>query len=187
MIQKAVLIILLLFPFCSYSQSKIEIEKRIKKENAPLPAQKFVDSLYFSSKINWFVEQDFNKKTYEAKTKSKGKKYSIEFDTLGNIEDIEVVIKWQQIPLSIQNAICKKMTTDFEKFKIKKIQIQYSGNSTELLKLKKNTENLIIKYEIVLKGKKNAQSLFYEYLFSEKGEIEKEQQFDFRNTDHLEY
>ncbi len=181
------LLFLVLFPFCSFSQSKIEIEERIKKDDVPLLAQKFVDSLYFTSKIKWFVEQDYTKKTYEAKTKTKGKKYSIEFDSLGNIEDIELEIKWKQIPISIQDAICQKLSTDFKKNKIKKIQIQYSGKSTDLLNLETNRESLIIKYEIVVKGQKELKTSFYEYLFSEKGEVEEEIEFDFRNTDHLEY
>lgn len=184
---KLILILLFSFPICGYSQSKTELEQRIKKENAPLAAQKFIDSLYFSSKIKWFVEQDYTTKTFEAKTKSKGKKYSIEFDSLGKIEDIEIEIKWNEIPLSIQNRICQKWNADFEKFKIKKIQIQYTGKSIDLLNIEKNTEQLSIKYEIVLKGQKNTQTSFYEYLFSEKGEVEEIQQLNFRNTDNLEY
>lgn len=182
-----ILILFFLFPFYSYSQSKIELEERIEKKDAPLPAQKFIDSLYFFSKIKWFVEQDYNNKTFEAKTKSEGKKYSIEFDTLGQIEDIEVVIEWSQISVSIQDAICKKLNTDFERYKIKKIQIQYSGKEEDLLNFKTNVENLTLKYEIVVKGQKESKKTFYEYLFSEKGEFEEELQFKFRNTDHLEY
>lgn len=171
----------------TYSQSKIEIEERIEKKEIPLSAQNFIDSLYFFSKIKWFVEQEYNKKTYEAKTKSKGKKYSIEFDSLGQIEDIELEIKWNQIPISTQNEILKKLNTDFEKHKIKKIQIQYTGKATDLISFQISTENLTIKYEIVLKGQKKSKTSFYEYLFSAKGELENEILFEFRNTDHLEY
>ncbi|WP_338761712.1 hypothetical protein WAF17_16030 [Bernardetia sp. ABR2-2B] len=181
------LLFLLFISFYSYSQSKLEIEERIKKGEAPPLAQKFIDSLHFSSKIKWFVEQDYDRKTYEAKTKSEGKKYSIEFDTLGKIEDIEVEIKWHQIPIAVRKNICQRLNADFEKHKIKKIQTQYSGSSADLLNLKTSIENLIIKYEIVLKGQKKSQILFYEYLFSKEGEFEEESQFDFRNTDHLEY
>lgn len=173
--------------FYSYSQSKTELEERIDKRDAPLLAQKFIDSLAFSSKIKWYIEQDYTKKTVEAKTKSEGKKYSIEFDTLGQIEDIEVEIKWNQIPIFTQNAICEKLNADFEKHKIKKIQIQYIGKEADLLNFQTSTEKLIIKYEIVLKGEKQSKISFYEYLFSEKGDFEQEAQFDFRNTDHLEY
>lgn len=60
-----------------------------------------------------------------------------------------------------------------------------------MINFKTNTKNLIIRYEIVLKGQKNSksnsQTLFYEYLFSEQGEIEEEIQFEFRNTDNIEY
>ena len=182
-----VLALFLVLPFYSYSQSKLEIEERIEKSKVPLLAQKFIDSLDFSSQVKWFVEQDFTKKTYEAKIKEKGKKYSIEFDSLGNIEDIEVEIEWNQIPLSTQNAICEKLTTDFEKFKIKRIQIQYSGKSSDLPNFEVNTENLISRYEIVLKGKKQSKTSSYEYLFSEKGVVEEEMQIEFRNTDNIEY
>ena len=179
MIKKVVLIILLLLPFHSYSQSKIEIEERIEKEQVPFLAQKFIDSLHFSSKIKWYLEKNYIKTTYEAKIKEKGQKYSIEFDTLGKVEDIEVEMKWNQIPVSTQHAICEKLTTEFEKFKIKKIQIQYTGLKKDLFNFKINTQNLVIKYEIVVKGKKESQNSFYEYLFSEKGEIEQKLQFDF--------
>ncbi len=188
MMKKIVLpLLLILFPFFCYSQSKIETEERIKKDEAPLPAQKFIDSLCFSSKIKWFVERNYKKKSYEAKTKSKKGKYSIEFDSWGNIEDIELEIKWNKILPSTQDAICQKLNIDFEKFRIKKIQIQYTGTATDLLKVRTSTENLVSRYEIVLKGQKEGKSSFYEYLFSEKGELEEEVEFDFRNTDHLEY
>lgn len=182
-----ILAILFIFPFYSFSQSKTELEERVEKKDVPLAAQQFIDSLHFSSKIKWFVEQDHEKKTFEAKTKSKGKKYSIEFDSLGNIEDIEIEMKWKKIPLTTQNAICSILKTDFDKVKINKIQIQYSGNSIDLIHFRKNKKNLVISYEIVLKGQKSSQTSFYEYLFSEKGELEKKILLDFRNTDHLEY
>lgn len=173
--------------FYSYSQSKLEIEERIAKEKAPFPAQKFIDSLHFSSKIKWYLEKDYIKTTYEAKTKEKRKKYSIEFDSLGQIEDIELEINWKRIPTSTQNAICEKLHTEFEKFKIKKIQIQYTGLKKDLFDFKVSTQNLTIKYEIVVKGKKESQNSFYEYLFSDKGKLEQKLEFDFRNIDHLEY
>ena len=187
MLKYIFLIFLFFLPFLSYSQSKIEMEERIKKGDAPFSAQRFVDSLNFNSKIKWFVEQGSGNKSYEAKTKFEGKKYSIEFDSLGDIEDIEVEVKWKQINSSTQNAICEQWHTDFEKFRIRKIQIQYSGKKGDLLDLKNSTENLIIKYEIVLKGQKNGETFFYEYLFSKEGELEKRQKFYFRNTDHLDY
>lgn len=187
MIKKIILLSIFFIPLYSYSQSKIEIEKRVKKQNVPLPAQKFVDSLSFSSKVKWFIEQDYTQKTYEAKTKEKGKKYSIEFDSLGQIEDIEVAIKWKDIPLSTQKNICEKLKMNFEKHKIKKIQIQYTGKENDLLNLKTNTENLTVKYEVVIRGRKDTKEAFYEYLFSESGELEEKTQIDFRNTDHLDY
>ena len=173
--------------FYSYSQSKREIEERIAKEEVPFLAQKFIDSLYFSSKIRWYREKNYIKTTYEAKIKHTGKKYSIEFDSLGNIEDIELEIKWKQISTSTQNAICEKLNTEFKKFKIKKIQIQYTGLKKDLFNFKISTQSLIIKYEIIVKGKKDTQNSFYEYLFSEKGKLEQKLQIDFRNIDHLEY
>ncbi len=183
----AVLIGFFFLPFYSFSQSKLEIEKQINKSEAPLSAQKFVDSLNLSSKVRWFVEQNHTTKTFEAKTNDREKKYSIEFNSLGKIEDIELVIEWNQIPLSTQDEICQKLTTSFEKFRIKKIQIQYSGEEKKLINFRTNTENLTIKYEIVIKGQKNSATSMYEYLFSEKGKVEEELQLDFRNTDHLDY
>ncbi|PIY12585.1 MAG: hypothetical protein COZ18_01665 [Flexibacter sp. CG_4_10_14_3_um_filter_32_15] len=186
---KAILIIVLLFifPLYSYAQSKVEIEERIEKKDVPLPAQQFIDSLCFSSKIKWFVEQNYITKTFEAKITANGTTCSIEFDSLGKIEDVEVEISWKKISEDTQGKINEQLNTDFEKHKIKKIQIQYSGKETDLLNFRTNTENLTIKYEIVVKGQKESKIEFYEYLFSEKGELENKVQFDFRNTDHLEY
>lgn len=173
--------------FYSYSQSKLEIEERIEKEEVPFVAQQFIDSLCFSSKIKWYLEKNYIKTTYEAKIKEKGQKYSIEFDSLGQIEDIEIEIDWKQIPTSVQASICTVLKADFEKHKISKIQIQYTGKTEDLIKVRMQKDNLTIKYEIVLKGQNDSEIEFYEYLFSETGTFEQKMILDFRNTDHLEY
>lgn len=181
------LIFLFLYPLCSYSQSKIEIEKRVDTSDVPIIAQRFMDSLHFSSKIMWFVEQDYDRESFEAKTKYKGKKYSIEFDTLGKIEDIEIKIKWRQISVSSQKVICERLKKVFSKYKIKKIQIQYTGTEKDLINFYDKKDRLTTKYEIIVKGMKENQTSLYEFLFSEDGKLESQRQIDFRNTDHLEY
>ncbi|MEX1002328.1 MAG: hypothetical protein WDZ35_09470 [Crocinitomicaceae bacterium] len=177
--------------FPAYGQEKQEKEMRISPEDVPEKALEFIDSLHLDNKIKWYFEEDLNSVSIEAKTKHKKKRYSIEFDTLGNIQDVEIQLSWEELPETTQNTICAYLSAVFSDFRIKKIQLHYEGSVQALidqLKSNKPVDGVIIKYEIVLKGKEEDRFWkWYEYTFLENGKHEKRSLIIFRNTDNLEY
>lgn len=184
------LFLFLLIACCIHAraQEKFEREYRLKKENIPSKAVEFVKKFNFDRAVKWFGEESLQGKSIEAKVKFNKTKYSIEFDTLGNLQDVEIEIPFQKIQKNSAQKIQEFFAKDFQKFKIIKIQKQFSGTPAEVLNdLKNNGNSSSIKYEIVVKGKDQSGRNLYEYTFSSAGDFEKKEKIIFRNSDHLEY
>lgn len=182
--------ILLLFPIISKAQHKYEREFRIKAETIPQSAKDFIDSISADSKIKWYKEISLNDITLEAKFKYNKKKFSVEFDTLGKLQDVEFVIKKREISPEIYNKIENKLDSIYQKWKFQKIQIHYSGKSKDIVAaIRKNepSNSLKIAYEIVLKGKNLEDTQLYEITFNEQGEVQNSLQIILDKADHLEY
>ena len=172
------------------AQEKFEKESRIKRQDVPSNAVQFIDSLVLKNRVKWFLEEGLERKSIEAKFKNKKKRYSIEFDTLGNVEDVEIEINWKELRTQLKDSIYFRLKKDCLKHKIVKVQIQFSGNQPDLLSKLKTTEtipNLITKYEVIVKcSSKNSVDLF-EYLFSDAGQPLSISKIIFKNSSHLEY
>ncbi|MCB0629166.1 MAG: hypothetical protein R2824_18705 [Saprospiraceae bacterium] len=172
------------------SAQKYEREYRIQEMQVPEQALQFVRESGFDRKIRWYAEEGWQRHSIEAKTRFNKHRYSIEFDTTGRLEDIEIVIDRRKLPAATRQAILSKFASDFEKFKIIKIQIQYSGDPVALRQLTAkpfDTQNVIVKYELIVKGRTSGKAHWYEYLFTDKGVAEHRTVSLFRNTDNLEY
>lgn len=186
-------LIFLLLLFCTViqlsAQTKYEYETKISFEKVPEKARLFVSKIIQSKKVKWYKEQSNNAISFEAKSKFKGKKYSIEFDKNGNIQDVEIDKKWNDLPEITQQNIQKSLNSTFKKHKIRKIQIQFSGEEKDLINYFNSDikNNITIKYEIVLKGKTNSGKHLYEFLFNQNGQLESTSKIVFRNTDNIEF
>jgi hypothetical protein len=173
-----------------FGQTKFEKEYRIKTRSVPNLAIEYVSQFGFTVKVKWFREESYTGKSIEAKVKQDKTRFSIEFDTIGNLQDIEIEIRSQEIAPMIMSKIRTQFGKDFAKHKINKIQRQFSGESQSIFnRLNGNSEDeaVFIKYEIIVKGKKDGKTSLYEYLFDRNGELEKRALIVFRNTDHLVY
>lgn len=118
----------------SFSQEKYEREVRIKEKEVPKSAIDFMKEINFSRKIRWYKEFAADKTSIEGKTKHKRKYYSIEFDTFGNIEDVEIQIKLKEIPSKTYKTIIRFFDEEYNNYLIEKNQLQYSGKQENLLK-----------------------------------------------------
>jgi hypothetical protein len=190
--RKLFLLLMLIILFqTSFSQVKYEKESRIKRNKVPANALSFIDSCFVSKNVYWIYETNLNNKhSIEAKTKHLGEKFSIEFDTLGNIQDVELNIEFVQIPEKTRNEISKNIEKEFLKFKFKEIQIQWLGNHKaqfELIKTRKTNENYTQNYEIVIVGNKNNKQAYFELLFNSEGTVLKEVEIIENNNDNLEF
>lgn len=182
--------VILLLAAQAFGQTKYEKEYRLKLQEVPLDARKFVEALPFSEKVKWYFEENLKGNSIEAKVTSNQKRYSLEFDTLGNLQDVEVQIDWMEIPEASRNNISETLGSQYSDYKINKIQVQYTGEVATLLSLLKNqkTNNWYsTKYEIIVKGKKNKQLKLYEITFSQTGGVITIAEVIFRNIDNLAF
>lgn len=173
-----------------FSQSKFEREYRVKTNEIPSSARDFIDSCNFSKKIKWYGEESQNGKSFEAKVKENGRRYSIEFDTLGNLQDVEIKIEVDEVSSATHKAIQDHFNQVFVRHKIIKIQSQWTGDRAvlrELVRTNKTNAAYTLKYEIVVKGKKAGEVKWYEILFDETGNEEKILPIQFNNPDNLYY
>lgn len=181
---------LLLFPFVSTAQQKYEREFRIKSEIVPQSARAFIDSISADSKIKWYREINFTSVSIEAKFKLNKKKFSVEFDTLGSIQDVEFIVKPSEILSPVSVKIEHQLDSLYQKWKFQKIQMQYTGKPKEIIaSIRQNepTDALKVAYEIVLKGKAPGNTQLFEITFNEEGEILDILQIVQDKADHLEY
>ncbi|WP_378172067.1 hypothetical protein [Aquimarina sp. SS2-1] len=178
------------FSISGYSQNKLEKEFRINISEVPQLAKEFMKQGPFDKKIKWYTEESQNGKSIEAKTCYDSKKYSIEFDTDGKLQDMEQKIAFVSISSSLQTKIKRSLDSVFIKHKIKKTQKQWVGSPSTLISLlyrKNTTESYNINYELIVRGKKNKRYEYYELLFDHKGVLLQILKIVNDNTDNLLY
>lgn len=172
------------------AQDKFEKESRMKRKDVPSKARMFIDSLNDNTKIKWYKEEGLTRKSIEAKFKRNKIKHSIEFDTLGIIEDVEIETDWKNVASHAADSISAQLSRDCSKYQIVKVQIQFSGSENELFSLLKTgvkSENLVMNYEIVVRCKQQKEVDLFEYLFNTKGLLLFKSKIVFKNSSHLEY
>jgi len=174
----------------SYAQTKFEKEERIKTKEVPKDAIDFINTLEFDKKVKWYKETAISRTSIEAKTKHDGKKYSIEFSIDGEIEDVEITVKWKAIHKNVQDKIILHLQSKYETFDIYKVQIQYVGNKEMLLSYFKNNtavNGLEVNYEIIINTRVDKSFKQFEFLFSETGSFKKTAEIVLKNTDNIDY
>ena len=174
--KKFIFLSLMIFPFIWKSAAQIKYEKEIKinAEDVPKKAYRFIDMCFEETKIKWFKEIRIKDISYEAKLTKNKKKYSIEFDSTGTLEDVEIDIKFKSLEENLRSNIEKNTSTEFSKYHVRKSQLQWSGNIVaieELIKKGKTTRKYKTCYEVVMHAKKDKVIKLYEILFDNKGEI----------------
>jgi sporulation protein YlmC with PRC-barrel domain len=161
-----------------------------------MPADLPEFALNFSSifedkqRIKWYLEESLDGKSIEAKYKRNGKRFSVEFDTLGNLEDVEIIIREKEIPSAAFEKMCLKLQEDCESFRIDKLQIQYTGVATALKAVSVSgncLSNCEVRYELVVRMKKDKEVVSFEYLFNEDGTLEKRAEIIIQTSSNLEY
>jgi len=172
-----------------FSQQKFEKEYRIDQTGVPEKAVEIIKDWNFNKKIKWYAEESQDGKTFEAKVCYQKKNISVEFSENGELIDVEKTVKFRDLSEEIQQKIKSSLSERFRKYRIKKIQIQYTGNQKviyEALFQTKYKEETGINYELIVKGKKEKSYQNFEILINSKGEIEKElliKSIDFTNLE----
>ncbi len=180
---------LLLGPLVSVAQDKYEREYRVPMEAVPVMARSFVDSCQFERRVRWYREESIDGHSFEAKVKEQGRRYSIEFDTLGQIQDVELLSRWNELPALSRSAMEEQLGTLFNRFRLKRIQQQWTGTRIVLLQAIRGqvAAGIELRYELVVRGRGTDGVQWYEFLFSASGQEERRSAIVFRNTDNLDY
>lgn len=159
------------------AQNKYERESRIDEEEFPKASYLLIqDYLDDAKRIRFYKETDSIKKSYEAKFKKGRLHYSVEFDESGKLEDVEFIIKEQDVPNDTWGTILFYLDENHAKYRIKKIQQQYpllDGQSEKKL-LHNAFQNLIlpeVNYELIFSAKKDKEFQEYEALFDAEGQL----------------
>ena len=156
------------------AQIKFEKEERIKEDQVPVAALQFMSDSGIDSKIKWYRETSQEGIHIEGKTIHRGIKHSIEFDTLGRILDIEREFKLPELGKSQAENITSALDGKFERYRIKKIQSQWTGRREVLIDLmlgNEATEAYKLRFEIVVSGRHQGQAGFFEVLLEPDGQL----------------
>lgn len=187
------LIVFLCSSVYAFSQNKYEREQRVSKDDFPEKAMNDLSkALEGAKKVRFYREIDSAKSSFEAKFKKGRLWYSVEFDTTGALEDIEINIKEIDVPNESWKNITTYLNTNFIRTRIKKIQQQYPASKEESARitLKNAFQNLLlpsIRYEIIVAGKKEKEYEEYEILFDAQGSFIQMRKSLPSNYDHVLY
>ena len=108
-----------------YSQAKKEREYRIQKEQFPDSAFALISQLENIQRIKYYFESDSTKTSYEAKFKKNGRRFSVEFDIEGTLEDVEAYISEKEMTAVARSSVHNFLEARFRRYRIIKIQRQY--------------------------------------------------------------
>jgi len=182
MLKHSLLILLFLgaIPFACQCQEDIKYEKEIPIDSnlVPLNARAYIRNLNVEI-VNWVKEINFNSRKYEAKALWNKLPASIEFDSTGAFEDIEITVEESKLSPATLKNVRKVLKQHFAKFDFAKIQLQFTGADTSLIKrMAQNDEQapITLKYEIELYGKIKTAWRMYEYLFDRNGRLEQKRE-----------
>jgi len=175
------------------SQTKNEREERITIAELPEKAKTTLSKLPNAIKrLKFYKETDGDHRSYEAKFKYEKKYYSIEFDTLGIIEDIEVVLKQHQFTNGVKTEIFSYFENSFKKNKLIKIQKQYvytadiSAN-VFVKRVLSGTIDTTINYEIIAEVTEASKRNLKEFTFDQNGKFVSLRSLVHDNYSHVLY
>ncbi|WP_052647411.1 hypothetical protein [Siansivirga zeaxanthinifaciens] len=179
----------------SFSQVKNEKEERIEASEFPENAIVYFNTIENKVKyLKFYKETDGSKSSYEAKFKLNKLIYSIEFDSLGKLEDIEIVINIKQIPETVLKNIMAYFNTEYKKIKFIKIQKQYINtiekSDPEFINYVINSPNAInTHFEIIaeIETKEERTRVQKEFTFKNTGTFEKSRPVSSSSYDYVLY
>ena len=176
MIKRSFLFITLLLWSISkgFGQQKFEKEYRIKSDDVPITAIKFIEKITDKKRLKWVAEESHDGKTIEAKFHKYRTKYSVEFNIKAQLIDSEVLTSISNLPASEKALLEKALHEEFTKFRIRKIQKQFKNITLDQIETffnsKGNKDFNVYNFEVVVKGKSKDRFKLYELLISKTGE-----------------
>ncbi|MDG1277404.1 MAG: hypothetical protein P8O16_08995 [Algoriphagus sp.] len=149
------IVLFMLVSIAVLAQDKVEKEERIREKEVPKIAQEWLyDSFEKIKRPKWYKEFSDSGYSFEAKFQYDDHFHSVEFDSLGNILDVEIEIDWSELKEEVRSSIGNYFGEKFKEHKLIKIQIQYSGEEEDLKEFFDEDENegILTQYEIEFSG-----------------------------------
>lgn len=156
--------LLLCLSFSARAQ-KYEREARIKPREMPAPALLYLADTYpdrrrtkHYAEHSRYGQEETLTLFYESKFKSDSYRYSVKFDSLGQLHDVERIIKFDQLPSPVKKVVQEDLGESFKHFRIKKIQERYAPAGQ------------LVGYEMEISGKRGGAVGDYELQYSPDGQ-----------------
>lgn len=174
-----------------YAQDKNEFEKGVKEKEVPdLALRELIEIIQPEAQVKWYYQEDGSKKVYEAKFIYNSKNFSVEFETNGKIYNVEIETELREFNPKLKAKLRKNLTSLFEVYEIRKIQIEYLGEADDLLDVISDHEiddELKIQYEIEVHAKDSKNRGLYELMFDYKIELISKRKIKLKSTDIFDY
>ncbi|WP_162340238.1 hypothetical protein [Cyclobacterium salsum] len=171
---RIICIFLVGFSIVAHGQEKIEREYRVKEREAPGEAREWLnDAFEGRKKVKWFREETSGKSSYEAKFNWEEADYSVEFDLSGTVEDIEIIKNWENLSSNLRQNLEAYFDKHYRKWRLEKIQLQYSGSPDDLEDLidEDEMEGILTRYEIEYYGDGEEGKNLWEGTFDKDGHV----------------
>jgi len=173
---------------------KREYEKSVKPEALPTKvleiAAPFIND---AEQVDYYEELNGEELFYEIKMEWKGKQLSIEFYENGQLMDIEQLITMDEVNEDARQPI-QEYLDSYDRYKITRLQRQYSAEDQdeedeEVIEeyLEYDTDDLTVRYEMVIYLKGQGRYGLYELLFDDDGELIETQKVERRSPDNVLY
>lgn len=183
----SVFIFLLIIPILTFSQEKkIEKEERIELSAMPEKAQTYLEDFMPQEirRLRYYFETDGSSESYEAKFKYKRRRFSVEFDKAGILQDIEVETEKEELAETVLTNIEDYISSRHERFRIEKIQAQFLSQGNDMKRSLK-PGGVPDNYELIVATKNKGELKKFEILFDKNGEFKKEREIIRNSYDYL--
>jgi len=174
-------------------QEKFEREFKIKNDTIAENACVFIyqsEILEEKTRVDWYKEVSNRGTSLEAKFKQSGKHYSVEFSEAGVLEDVEIEIDSDQISEKTMENMEHVLSSEFEKWKIKRVQRQWVGSELNIINSFESdaaAEGVEENFEVIVKGRTKEDKNYFELLFSSEGKLLRKSKIIENSSDILIY
>jgi len=173
---------------------KREYEKSVDPEEIPREVMELVETLIREAdKVYYYEEYNTDDHFYEIKMDWKGKQLSIKFYDNGKLMDIEQLIGFDEIGQSARQSIAQQLKA-YDRYKITRLQRQYSAEDQdeedeEVIEefIEYDTDDLTVRYEMVVYLKGQDKYGLYELLFDHEGQLIETQKVERSSLDNVLY
>lgn len=175
----------------AYGQrEKVEVERFISKKAVPDDAKEWLRDAFENriKRLRWYEETGQGARFFEAKFLYQKRNYSVKFNESGNLVDVEFIILLEEIPENARHNIIAYLETTFSKYKIERIQEQWTGKSDDVEDAvdEGDFKDIIVRYELEYYDR-SGQPVLFEGLFDSTGHLLQERTVKMSTTLNFDY